>query len=183
MSRVVMTVAGPMDPGDLASVCLVSAREWLLNDQAALLDTEGAQLTLGTLFACRRSPLGCLDNLSLGRDDTQQELCGPFKRAGACASNPALSKIMKHTSSHVRIKCEVGYAAECLVSESRGAGLLVVCTPRSYWLGGGDSAHVRAQHMRTLAEDSGTSVILGTTPAPGKPSSAAQADFDREVCM
>lgn len=161
---VLMTVAGPLSPADvLAEDGPALGREWLLNDQSALLkrpvvgvQTAGSGLEtdvpdgqprpsdrveLGTLMSMRRWPLASLHNLHLSYADALGELSGPLKR--------------RH----------------------RGAALVVACTPRVHCAPA--AAWERAVALRTLSQEAGAHIIVGTAPAPGCP--ASDADFATEV--
>eukprot|EP00928_Gymnodinium_smaydae_P083581 TRINITY_DN66825_c0_g1_i1.p1 TRINITY_DN66825_c0_g1~~TRINITY_DN66825_c0_g1_i1.p1 ORF type:complete len:466 (+),score=54.29 TRINITY_DN66825_c0_g1_i1:85-1398(+) len=82
---VVMTVLGPVAPADLSrdGSSFLLCREWLLNDQSALVDGQpdatdslqtGDRISLATVGAARRWPLCSLHNLSISYDDALLEL-------------------------------------------------------------------------------------------------------------
>lgn len=164
-----MTVTGPLEPtAALAAGGPVLCREWLLNDQCALLErgsgnADSVEATaaptevgacmgdsrrprsddcveMGTLTAMRRWPLDALNNLHLLLGDVMNELGGPFKR------------------------------------QHPGA-LVVVCTPRAHWTP--SAPWDRAESLRALSQETGVRIIAGTVPAPGCP--ASLNDFETEV--
>merc|ERR1719446_1028056 len=101
-TETIMTITGPQDPAKLPAGP-VFCREWLLNNQASLLErAEGDAkpqsdelVELGNLALMRRWPFRSLHNLHLSVEDAARELCGPFR--------------------------------------ARGSALVVICTPRTYW--------------------------------------------------
>lgn len=152
-AQVVMTVHGPQPPEELAArggsaLC----REWLLSDQANLLERTSAGVAppsrprpedvveLGNLAAMRRWPLASLHNLHLSREDALRELTGPFKH--------------RH-----------------------GGSIVVVSTPRAFW--SPEAPADRGKAMQALSSEAGVALVVGTAPAPGKP--ASEAEIEAEV--
>jgi len=136
-----MTVTGPVAVGSMPPMRSISCREWLLNDQSALLQRQGEhkypapgdRVELRNLTAMRRWPLATLNNLHLSKEDALQEMQGPAK-------------------------------------QQYGTSMIVVSTPRQFWTSPMDPwSH--AVSLQALSQETGMLVVGGTMPAPGRPAS------------
>eukprot|EP00933_Yihiella_yeosuensis_P058298 TRINITY_DN5869_c0_g1_i1.p1 TRINITY_DN5869_c0_g1~~TRINITY_DN5869_c0_g1_i1.p1 ORF type:complete len:468 (-),score=79.96 TRINITY_DN5869_c0_g1_i1:167-1399(-) len=144
---VIMTVAGPMNPSEITGPIL--CREWLVNDQSALLSTEptdearpasGDRVELGRLNALRRWPTSALHNLNISLEDALRELSGSFRR--------------RHN-----------------------AGLVIVTTPRQFWHQA-SSRQEAAASLQSIAQECKVPLVLGTAPPPTRPASADELEAE-----